>query len=187
MVEALTESRHDLFEQTSQKLSAVIEKLESTVSELPGEKLDLHLISDNASDAEDPTELFHRDIGTQTSTPPSPVLGDNLPDTKNDAPGSASAKQTRDLNELVSSLKDIRAGLTTDAEEVANTRTVIDVLRDELEVLTYPPKPDFVGGYSLYGNANKNEPDDEIRRAKENIRRIKGVLLSTRNFPTSAR
>lgn len=31
------------------------------------------------------------------------------------------------------------------------------------------------------------EPDDEVKRVKESIRRLKGVFLSTRNFPLSAK
>lgn len=31
------------------------------------------------------------------------------------------------------------------------------------------------------------EPDDEVKKVKENIRRLKGVFLSTRNFPLSTK
>jgi hypothetical protein len=40
---------------------------------------------------------------------------------------------------------------------------------------------------STMAGASKNEPDDEVRKARDNIRRIKGVLLSTRSFPASTR
>ncbi|KAH7114072.1 hypothetical protein EDB81DRAFT_301918 [Dactylonectria macrodidyma] len=39
----------------------------------------------------------------------------------------------------------------------------------------------------VYGRTRKPEPEDEIRKVRHNIRRVKGVLLSTRNFPTKAR
>jgi hypothetical protein len=56
------------------------------------------------------------------------------------------------------------------------------VFKDELDELSYSVN-DFVGSSSLYGYGRSSEPDDEIKKAKENIRRVKGVLLSARSFP----
>jgi hypothetical protein len=67
---------------------------------------------------------------------------------------------------------------------------VLDLLNDDLDKLDAAAHTtDFVGGsgFGLYGAASKNEPDDEIRKAKENVRRVKGVLLSTRSFPGGGR
>ncbi|KAL3963766.1 hypothetical protein ACCO45_000770 [Purpureocillium lilacinum] len=66
-------------------------------------------------------------------------------------------------------------------------RTLLDVFRDDLDGMTYGGQTQFVGGYDMYGTAKKSEPEDEIRKVRDNIRRVKGVLLSTRNFPGSTR
>jgi hypothetical protein len=58
------------------------------------------------------------------------------------------------------------------------------VLRDDLDNLTITGQS-TMGSYDLYGRTRKNEPDDEIRKVRDNIRRVKGVLLSTRNFATA--
>lgn len=192
MVEALTEARLSFHDTAKENLAKLVEKLEGAVSEIPPtvKKADASTgrggardeDDDNDSgDYEDPTELFHRDIGVQTSLPPSPL------DTSLYLPGSASHRapgsedpvqeQTRRVRELAASARDLRDGFMSQSEGYEDVKHVLDVFGEDLDKLTYPPG-EFVGGFSLYGLANKNEPDDEIKRAKENIRRVKGVLLS---------
>jgi hypothetical protein len=96
-----------------------------------------------------------------------------------------SVDQARRLKELAASVKEVTEGLDGQNEELAEVKTLLDVFREDLDKLCYPAH-DFVGGYSLYGSANRNEPDDEIKKARENIRRVKGVLLSARSFPAAS-
>ncbi|WYZ37560.1 hypothetical protein EsH8_II_001066 [Colletotrichum jinshuiense] len=193
MVENLTEARYDLHETTSQNLSKIIEKLEGTVSEIPAKKpTSVELLKDDASSdsADDPTELFHRDIGTQTSIPSTPRLGEGgfgAAAGKDDRNKSASEKQAGRLVELKGSVDWLKNTVVSDAEDLADLKSKMDVLKDDLVQLAYPSPQDYVGSYSLYGGPRKNEPEDEIKKARDNIRRVKGVLLSTRNFPASAR
>ncbi|KAK1688520.1 peroxisomal membrane anchor protein conserved region-domain-containing protein [Colletotrichum godetiae] len=199
MVENLTEARYDLHETTSQNLAKIIEKLEGTVSEIPAPKKPASAIEnkdipdDDASSADDPTEMFHRDIGTQTSIPSTPSLT-TWGETNNNANSSDKDKSATDRQaDKLTWFKNQAAWLKTtvvgDADDVADLKAKMDVLKDDLVQLAYPSPSDYAGGssYALYGGPRKNEPEDEIKKARDNIRRVKGVLLSTRNFPASAR
>ncbi|GKT51893.1 uncharacterized protein ColSpa_12074 [Colletotrichum spaethianum] len=192
MVENLTEARCDLHDTTSKNLAKIIEKLESTVSEVPAAKTstaNAEAYKDDASSvsADDPTEMFHRDIGTQTSIPSTPKFGEpGFGTTTEDKNKSVSERQADKLARLHSSADLLKSTVVSDAEDLADLKSRMDVLKDDLVQLAYPSPQDY-GSYSLYGGPRKNEPEDEIKKARDNIRRVKGVLLSTRNFPASAR
>ncbi|KAH6688293.1 peroxin 14/17 [Plectosphaerella plurivora] len=189
MVESLTEARYEFHQTTADKLSVLTRLLESTVSEIPPtastrpEPFRDDADSTTSSDAEDPTELFHRDIGVQTSLPASPAE----PSPGSAVASSAAEQHASKLAKLSASLKDLQDASVSQSEELADVKAVMDLFKDDLGTMTFPgPTGDFVGGFSLYG-AKKNEPEDEIKKARDNIRRVKGVMLSTRNFPASAR
>lgn len=224
MVNQLTEARVDFHDNVKDNLDRLVEKLEQTVSELPpgykasdgraGRYKDAYDDDDdNMSTYEDPTEMFHRDIGIQTSPPPTPsVRAMSIPSRPGTAMSARSLseiyeahsraqsraasaisernmnhtqKQQRRLAELVTSVKEINEGLTSQCEDYDELRTTVDVFHGELEQLALQHY-DFTGGFSLYGYTNRSEPNDEIKKAKENIRRVKGVLLTTRTFATPA-
>ncbi|KAK4165006.1 peroxisomal membrane protein PEX14 [Cladorrhinum sp. PSN259] len=187
MVAQLTDARAELADTTKDDLGKLVSKLESTVSEIPvyKSKENLHLLhgddnEDAASHYDDPAELFHRDVGVQTS--PSDFSGRSSP--ANLRPESATDYQARRLTSLVSSLKEVRDGLNGQSESLADVKTVLNVFKDDLETMSSAHAMDFSGGFSLYGMPIRNDPDDEIKKARDNIRRVKGVLLSARTFPT---
>jgi len=188
MVESLTEARISLHDTANQNLAKLVEKLENTVSEIPPtiKKPESALHGDDgdetSSSYDDPTELFHRDIGVQTSIPSSPI-----PTSVEPQESSLSSKQASRLTNLVSSLKAVQDGIVSQTEDFEVMKVSLDGFRDDLDQMSSASHADFAGGYSLYGGGNRNEPDDEIKKAKENIRRVKGVLLSTRSFPASVR
>ena len=194
MVNSLTEARISLHDTANQDLAKLVSKLENTVSEIPptiskpkshNPDGDNHSESDSTSHYDDPTELFHRDIGVQTSRPPTPPSSITIqPPPVSSSPESPTAHQTRRLTSLITSLKQVNEGLVTQTESYGDVKTVLDQLGEDLDKLSAAAHAtDFVGGFSLYGAMSRNEPDDEIKRAKENVRRVKGVLLSTRSFP----
>jgi len=204
MVKSLSEARIDLHDTANQNLTKLVEKLEGTVSELPPAlkkpQPDLILQADADTDAvseyDDPTELFHRDIGVQTSVPPSPVVAAANTAAANASTGTGApspltekptVQQARKLTQLVASVKEVSDGLVGQTEDFGELKTALDALSTELDDMAAQSSAEFSGGFSLYGSASRLEPDDEIKKAKENIRRVKGVLLSTRNFPMSAR
>lgn len=191
MVDHLTEARTSLHGTAKHNLARLVQKLEETVSEVPPTpvpKADVSQgVEGSTSEYDDPTELFHRDIGVQTSLPPSPnpqhgQYSASLAAGREEAEETPSITQTRRLQDLAASVRDISRGFVSQSEEYENAKAVLGVFRDELDEMSYSVS-NVVSGSSLYGYGRSNEPDDEINKAKENIRRVKGVLLSARSFP----
>ncbi|KAK4153898.1 peroxisomal membrane anchor protein conserved region-domain-containing protein [Chaetomidium leptoderma] len=192
MVNRLTDARISLHDTANQDLTKLVSKLETTVSEIPASKpkdaktlpADGEKDDDAVSSYDDPTELFHRDIGVQTSLPTSPSLSFSPSATTE----TATARQAHRLASLITSLQSLNESIGEQTESLGDVQTATDLLKQDADKLSAAASStDFVGGFSLYSAVSKNEPDDEIKRAKENIRRVKGVLLSTRSFPTSTR
>lgn len=178
MVETQTEARQDFHATTLTKLDSIVAKLEKTVSEVPPRKSTS--IEDTPSEAEDPTEMFHRDMGTQTSPLATPGIGDGKEE-------KGAKKHAGQLAKLSKTLTDLKNEVRAQSEDMEDIKTIVDVFRDELDAMTYAGQNDYLAGYDVYGRSRKAEPDDEIRKVRDNIRRVKGVLLSTRNFPASTR
>lgn len=181
MVENLTEARFELHGTASHKLQSLVSKLEKTVSEVPATGPQSRAPDDAGEDAEDPTELFHRDVGTQTSLPAGPAAAALLrPVAK-----SALERQADRLSEATKSLSELKDQLRAQSEDLEDVRTLLDVFRDNLDGMTYSSHAQFVGGYDMYGTAKRAEPQDEIRKVRDNIRLVKGALLSTRSFAST--
>ncbi|KAK2612828.1 hypothetical protein QQS21_001108 [Conoideocrella luteorostrata] len=182
MVDNLTDAQTELHEVTSKKLDILVAQLEKTVSVIPPALAKPASLDDNdASDVEDPAEMFHRDIGTQTSV----IDANTVPATKPSEP--ASKRHVENLASLAKTLSVLKDQFRAQSEGFEDVKTLLDVFRDDLDGMTYGGATEFIGGYDIYSTAKKNEPEDEIRKARDNIRRVKGVLLSTRNFPASTR
>lgn len=185
MVDAQTEARAEFHETTVRNLDALVSKLEKTVSEVPPVKKQATGTSaagDDESEAEDPTEMFHRDMGTQTSPPLSTMA---MAKNKDAGGESTTKKQADRLAGLTKTLSGLKDEFRSESEGMDGIKTLVDVLRDDLDSLTYTGQS--ASTYDLYGRSRKPEPEDEIRKVRDNIRRVKGVLLSTRNFPPTAR
>lgn len=220
MVETLTDARIDFHDNANKNLARLVEKLEQSVSEIPASyhtvgkrstpetqtsKLVEHADADDDSSYDDPTELFHRDVGVQTSPPATPDSSSNTayprgaggwPSSASDddtdknnssyKPGSGTQQQADKLRNIISSVRGMSSALVSQAEDLAETKNVLGRFGQDLHALTYPPESFGVGSSYLYGSG-RTEPDDEIRRVKNNIRSVKGVLLSTRSFPSVTR
>jgi hypothetical protein len=184
MLATLTASRLSLAETSKTNLAKLITKLESVVSEIPathhhhknGMEQD-----EEESDDEDPSELFHRDIGVQTSPPHSRPSSPSLLQT----PYSALEDQTSRLQSLKSSLGKLVEDSTSEGHDVTELESTIEVLREYLDGLAYVMPSYGFGGVGAYTGAT--EKDDEIARVKAGIRGVKGVLLSARSFPGGVR
>ncbi|KAK4666990.1 hypothetical protein QC763_305160 [Podospora pseudopauciseta] len=186
MVTSLTASRIELATAANDNLSKLVTKLEETVSQIPtypshDQDHSPRQSLDMQSQYDDPTELFHRDIGIQTEDTPRSSLNLSTPLFPGNAKETATNYQARRLSGLVKSLRQVNEGLASQSEGYADVKTVLEVMRDDLEGLARETSGEVYGGYNMYGA--RQERDDEIRRAKENIRRVKGVLLSSRSFP----
>lgn len=178
MVANLTASRLSLASTASTNLSKLIEKLEGVVSEIPEEiSNDRIERQEEESEAGDPTELFHRDIGVQTSPPRS------RPTTP--LPPSPLEYQSTSLTSLTKSIRGLISDSNGEGENTTELETTIELLREYLDGIAYvPPVYGFNNGY---GNTNTPKEEDEIARVKAGIRGVKGVLLSARSFPGGVR
>ncbi|KAI0518528.1 peroxisomal membrane anchor protein conserved region-domain-containing protein [Xylaria bambusicola] len=183
MAENLNEARSEYYHHVNGKLSQLVEKLEGAVSEVPyknGRPLRSQKqgrdMEDNESVTSDPTELFHRDVGTQTSPPPSLYESSASSEEK---PVDSEAKQ---LSRIRVALRDLTLMHTQRAESIADVRSEVGQVRDQVDKLAYPPIQDLstYGGLS-YGQST--EANDEFKKTKDAIRSIKGLFLSSRSFP----
>lgn len=186
MVDSLTAARVDLAETAKDDLEKLVNKLEGVVSEIPvivTKKTDERYKDDSESVSEydDPTELFHRDVGVQTSPPLSPTFSPSSSAESNPSSTSQTETQLRSLSRLTSQIRSLEQDFKGQQKGFEDIHAVLGVFKDELDEIRYPTH-DFVGGGYSYGAASR-EPDDEIRKMKEGIRRVKGVLLSARSFP----
>ena len=189
MVDQLSESRHDLFSHTQTKMDEFNERLAKIASKVPESKLDRAEFDDeNASDTSDPTELYHRDMGTQTSPPetPSPATGAEI---KRDMVTHAE-DTLKIIREHISELAD---GSEKAGEAHKDRQESVNTLRHYLDGLIYG-----AAGVSTWTQSEdaimmkKNGTDadgtkDGIEELKKEIRGVKGVLLSAKRFPAVSR
>ncbi|KAI1480576.1 peroxisomal membrane anchor protein conserved region-domain-containing protein [Daldinia eschscholtzii] len=202
MVNSLNDARSEYFSHVSSKLEQLVEKLEETASEVPyhnGKPLRSRLLLDNEGGAggryadddgestfSDPTELFHRDVGTQTS----PVMmnaefgssASSLADKPIDS-------QARRLTALRASLREMNDMHVRHAEGAADLNSLLREVRDEVDKLGLPPMMDFssvYGGFGYGRSTSPSEANDEVKKTKDAIRSVKGMFLSSRSFPTTA-
>ncbi|ETS79456.1 hypothetical protein PFICI_09309 [Pestalotiopsis fici W106-1] len=181
MVDTLAESRSEYYEHVNTKLSTLVEKLEGVVSEVPYSKGKLSKSDadgDDNSSYGDPSEMFHRDVGTQTSpfTTELPIHQDK---------GCAVDQQARQLTQLTTCLKELSTMYTTQAENSSNLHLAMQGIREDVDKLAYPATEYS----SLYGGSTfglgRSDPDDEIKKTKDAIRSVKGMFLSSRMFPST--
>ena len=174
MVESLTSARHSLFEGAGANLDALNEKLESTVSKVPETpRHSKEEDSDTDSISSDGARFFNRSAGTQTS----PHLSRSNSSTSSDPDETLSPTQdhTSALVGIHSKLSDL---LPSDGEPINPLGDTINELRAYLEKLPYANtlRPGQKVG-------RKGELD-AVANVKAEIRGVKGVLLSARNFPS---
>ncbi|KAI1753087.1 peroxisomal membrane anchor protein conserved region-domain-containing protein [Xylaria castorea] len=189
MVDNLNEARSEYYEHVNGKLSQLVEKLEGVASEVPyknGKPLKSQLqdraMDDNESITSDPTELFHRDVGTQTSPPPS-IIG-TTPNASSSSEKPVDIQANR-LSAIGASLRELTLIHTQKAESNADLRSAIGDIRDQVDKLAYPPVQDF-STFGGLGYGQSAEPDDEFKKTKDAIRSVKGIFLSSRSFPAVA-
>ena len=185
MLASLLEARLSFASTAKANLQKLVERLESSVSVIPPHishaKRDQELGQSEKedSDAGDPTELFHRDVGVQTSLPESPV----------EAPESLSAKpetqQKQKLDNTKTNLSALVESSTSEGQDMEELTTSLNMLREYCDDLAYVPPStwNYYGAARNQGANGKNE--NEIDRLKKGIRSVKGVFLSARAFPAA--
>jgi hypothetical protein len=182
MLAQLTESRLSLAETAASNLQRLVLQLQNIVSEIPvtisQEKKD-----EDDSEDEDPTDLFHRDVGVQTSRPPSPSNYLN-PMMENRQASSTVEEQALQLRSIGESLKGLLVDVETGGQDSTDLSSTIGTLREYLDGLAYIV-PTYGNGIGGFGGQARMSDDDEIGRVKASIRGVKGVLLSAKSFPSA--
>lgn len=184
MLASLNSSRHTLAETAQANLDKLVAKLEPMVSETPEtpSKEPYRDYPESDSDS-DPTEMFHRDIGVQTSLPNTPL---HSRPTSPSPPTTALEEQKSRLNVLHSHIEDLVSDSTSEEGAMENSSTAIQSLKEYLETLAYvAPTYNYSNTFGSSA-AKKDDENDEIANLKAQIRGVKGVLLSARSFPGTA-
>ncbi|EXJ82638.1 hypothetical protein A1O3_06451 [Capronia epimyces CBS 606.96] len=197
MLETLTQARHELAETAKADLETLSQKLESTVSHVPYFASSTILQKKKEQDDDldsidsDPTELFHRDIATQTSPLRSrSSSASSLPDASAHDPTVAQASRLKSLHGNLSSLL---TSTTThfSQDRLKDQMSQFQAVLDKLEASYNPFQIDYGSSFATYGvTDDKNKPknpasDSQASKFKAEIRSFKGTLLSSRNFPTA--
>ena len=190
----LTESRHDLLTHSTNQLDAFNSRLAGLVSKQPttgvnsrpGTSLKrAEEREDDASETSDPTELFHRDFGTQTSPPSSRR---NSLTTPADAPSTSDDATTLanlTLTSLSHQLKDLTFKSEASQEKDKTSKELADLVTN-LNEMAYTSSSYYkygAGSSAGYGWASgEKAQDDEIERLVKEVKALKGRFLGVRNF-----
>lgn len=186
MAQNLAESRHEFAAHAQEQLLELNKKLGEAVSVDPATKAKKSVseMGDDVSEADsDPTELYHRDYGTQTT----PNLSRRPSIAEKDAHPTVTAQESR-LKIISSHLNEISANRTTSRASQDSLQTKVSDLTSYLNDMSYQNQYySSMGG--LYGGSyglpsGKDGKKDQIEILKQDIRAVKGVFLSARNFPT---
>ena len=194
MADNLNHARHDMFEHTTQHVTGINDKLSKLVSTVPqtvkpststpAEFADF----DMDSVTSDPTELFHRDVGTQTSPSLSrrTSLSSDVEVTK---PDPVPLKQATRLEIMKSHLSELLEGTESNGTNNQTLQSSISETRSYLDGLYYtPPSYSWNADNSLNASSSsKDKQPDAAVALKAEIRGVKGVLLSAKRFPSVGR
>jgi hypothetical protein len=189
MVDSLSESRHEFLDHSRTKVDELNERLSKIVSKLPEAKKDGlgdGEINDDESETSDPTELYHRDMGTQTDSP-LPSRRASVPDVKK----TAVDHETTTLQIMQSHFAEMADSSDRAGEASKDRLDNVNKLRHYLDGLIYntanmPMWQAAEDGMSMKPS-NGAPKDDGVEELKKEIRGVKGVLLSAKRFPAFAR
>ncbi|KAM3512442.1 hypothetical protein MY11210_003932 [Beauveria gryllotalpidicola] len=208
MIASLDDARQELHDTTASRLEALVHQLERTVSVVPPPPPPKHAaalassssstpaptastMAKDADEDEDPAEMFHRDVGTQTSFSEAPPAdGKDATKPKEEPKQPPALRHATGVTKLAKCVSGLRDAVVSQSGDFEDIKAQVEHFREELDRMTFPQMDFTPGGYSMMSTmagGSKNEPDDEVRKVRDNIRRIKGVLLSTRSFPASTR
>jgi hypothetical protein len=198
MLESLTEARHELAAGAEGNLETLNEKLESVVSHVPyiasssvllRQRKQQEFDDDLESTVSDPTELFHRDIATQTSPPGSrPRSPSTTHDLHNlESTLAPSLAQTSRLESLNSSLSELLVSTdqTPSRDRLKDQVGDFQSMLDKMQMSHNPLDTAYDKTFTSYSATKTPAGDSEIAKIKADVRALKGIFLSSRNFPTT--
>lgn len=179
MLESLNEARHDFASNARRNLSRFNAQLEGVVSTVPESiaQPSETEYAEGGGENEDPSELFHRDVGVQTSLPtsrapsPQPPASSTLMNLQ---------KPDEQLASVKTSLGSILSQQISEKHDSDELKNAIHELKEYCESLAYIPP----ASTSAWDNGRHPKgPDDEISHLKKDLRSMKGMLLSAKSFP----
>ncbi|KAK4972147.1 hypothetical protein LTR42_006653 [Elasticomyces elasticus] len=210
MSDSLTSARQEFAIHNQEKLTEFNDRLSGIVSKVPSSPVgrgggkgvvEGDGDGDGGSEAEDPTELYHRDTGTQTSLPPSPAPQSSDPflpaaanlTATNPPKKTPTEYQAGGLELLHSHLTSLATSTSSHTSSLTSAKSELDQLRHVLDSLQYGGDR----GYSFFdagvgewsGRVGDQRVDGvgekwgKVEGVKKEIRGVKGVLLSARRFP----
>lgn len=171
MLDSLSSSRHSLFFTVSANLTSLNQKLESAVSKLP-EPTNEGDYSDIDTASSDPARFFNRSAGTQTS--PRLSRSTSCASSVSTASSSAFVSDESRLSSLQTMLSDLLPANATAPDPVTER---VEELRSYLGRVRY-------GNLGEDGKGSRKGDAEGVAKLKAEIRGVKGVLLSARNFPS---
>ena len=174
MVETLNSARHSLALTAQGNLRNLNDKLEAVVSVLPDASQSTQDSSVDDPDDLDASVFFHRSAGTQTS--PRVSRSNSTSSTSSVHGASLVDSQATKLQQIHEELQGLLRPSYGDHPQKGNMEEELNNLQTYLSHLTY-------GGVHKHENGQKKE--DGLAKLKGEIRQTKGVLLSSRNFPSS--
>lgn len=188
MTENLADARHDFATHTQEQLVEFNKQLSQSVSVDPATKAKAKAtdVADDVSEADsDPTELYHRDYGTQTT----PELSRRPSAAGADDPHPTVTAHENRLKIIKSHLQELETTKSNHTTSQDSLRTKVSDLTSYLSEMSYQNQYYSNG---LYGSSfgvptPKDGKHDQIEVLKVGIRAVKGVFLSARNFPTGGR
>ncbi|CAI6268225.1 unnamed protein product [Periconia digitata] len=191
MTQNLAESRHDFSTHTQEQLEELNKRLKDAASVDPAAKVKANTsdMADDVSEADsDPTELFHRDYGTQTT----PALSRRPSLASTDEEDTPVKGHENRLKILTSHLRELQSTKNNDATSSASLNSKLADLTTYLSEMSYQNQYYSSGMSGFYGSSygvpkSKDGKDDQIEVMKGDIRAVKGVFLSARNFPAGGR
>ncbi|RHZ46697.1 peroxisomal membrane protein PEX14 [Aspergillus thermomutatus] len=210
MLATLTSARLELAQTANTNLQKLNEKLEQNVSRIPPHlsKKDTPQTEptededDEESITSDPTELFHRDVATQTSqdldaSTRTRTAEDRPADEVTPDPTATVSTHLKRLENITSHLREFASSEKESGALDDSVRTRLNELHHYLDGLlysrsSYSPVTAY-GVYSTPGLETTSGTSADISKGEEDamssfraeIRGVKGALLSARNFPAS--
>ena len=182
MLSSLTTARHSLFESAGANMHALNAKLERAVSRVPErharpEEEEEGDGSDTDSVSSDGARFFRRSAGTQTS----PRLSRS--DSSSTSSGSDKAPPLSPAEDHAAALLRIQ-GRLSQLLPTANSASSNPLGDSVSELRAYLEKLPHAGSTHLGGKTGGRGEIDAVANVKAEIRGVKGVLLSARNFPS---
>lgn len=190
MAETLTSARHSLIASAGANIDALNSKLESAVSKIPEkvpprsqEEVEEEDSDTDSTTPDDGARFFNRSAGTQTS--PRRLSRSNSMTTSSSSSASEPDEAQSPTQDHTSALLGIHSKLS-DLLLPTDDGAPKDPLGDSIrELRAYLDKLPYANSTHAGGKAGKKGAAmDAVANVKAEIRAVKGVLLSARNFPS---